>query len=171
MPDNTSSFAGLVTRNKRQSFMNTGTVNAPAWSLIGEGFTSLAESKNPNEYSRHYVHEATERTDVTGYAPSIAYALDVYSDDPCIQKIIEITDKEEVGAAAQVDVVNVNLFEPVANATDTYKAYKRTYAVVPGNVGEGTDALNYTGTFKAVGDAAPGQFAIANGAGTFTADT
>ena len=77
MPDNTSSFAGLVTRNKRQSYMNTGTVNAPTWSLIGEGFTSLAESKNPNEYSRHSVHEATERTDVTGYAPSIAYALDV----------------------------------------------------------------------------------------------
>lgn len=166
--ENTSSFTGLVTRNKRQSYMNTGTVNSPAYSLIGEGFTSLAESKNPSEYSRHYVHEATERTDVTGYAPSIAYALDVYSDDPCIQKIIEITDKEEVGAAAQVEVVNVNLFEP-GTTTGTYVAYKRSYAVVPGNVGEGTDALNYTGTFKAVGDAIKGTFATANK--TFTADT
>ena len=97
--------------------------------------------------------------------------ISVYKRQDATVTRIEITDKEEVGAAAQVDVVNVNLFEPVANATDTYKAYKRTYAVVPGNVGEGTDALNYTGTFKAVGDAAPGQFAIANGAGTFTADT
>ncbi len=168
MPENTSSFTGLVTRNKRQSYMNTGTVNSPTYSLIGEGFTSLAESKNPSEYSRHYVHEATERTDVTGYAPSIAYALDVYSDDPCIQKIIEITDKEAVGTEAQVEIVNVNLFEEAATS-GSYVAYKRNYAVVPGNVGEGTDALNYTGTFKAVGDAVKGTFVAANK--TFTPDT
>lgn len=165
------SFAGLVTRNQRKSYMNTATVNAPTWSLIGEGFTSLSEAKNPNEYTRHYVHEVSERTDITGYAPAISYALDVYSDDPCIQKIIEITDKEALGDAAQVEIVNVNEFEPVANATATYVAYKRVYTVVPANVGEGTDALNYTGTFKAAGDSVPGKFAIANGAGTFTPDT
>lgn len=164
-------ITGLVTRNKRKSYMNTGTVNAPTWSLIGEGFTSLSEAKNPTEYSRHYVHEATERTDITGYAPSISYALDVYSDDPCIKKIIEITDKEEVGEASQVEIVNVNEFEPVANATDTYVAYKRTYSVVPANVGEGTDALNYTGTFKAAGDSVPGKCACANGAWSFTANS
>ena len=32
-------------------------------------FTQLSQSKNPQEYSRKYVDEATQRTDVTGFAP------------------------------------------------------------------------------------------------------
>ena len=76
MPENTSE---LVLRYKFKSYMNTGTSAAPTWSLIGEGFTSLKEAKNPTEYSRKYVHEKTERTDVVGYATQIDYTTDTYT--------------------------------------------------------------------------------------------
>lgn len=157
----------LVTRNKRQSYMNTGTGTSATYNLIGDGFTSLSESKNATEYSRQYVHEATKRTDITGFAPAIAYSADVYSEDPVILKIIDITDNEKVGTDAQVDIVTVNLFEETAT-TGTYVAYKRTYSVIPANVGDGADALIYTGTFKAVGDAVKGTFVLSTK--TFTAD-
>lgn len=157
----------LITRNKRQSYMDTGAADTPSYNLIGDGFTSLSESKNATEYSRQYVHEATKRTDITGFAPAIAYSADVYSEDPVILKIIQVTDEECVGTAAQVDIVNVNLFEPEGE-TGTYVAYKRRYAIIPANVGDGTDALIYTGTFKAVGDAIKGTFAVSTK--TFTAD-
>ena len=151
----------LITRNKRQSYMNTGTSEAETYNLIGDGFTSLSEAKNPTEYSRQYVHEATKRTDVVGFAPSVSYSADVYSEDPVIEKIINITDNESVGTDAQVDIVTVNLFEP-GTTEGTYVAYKRKYAVIPANVGDGTDALIYTGTFKAVGDAQKGTFTLSS---------
>ncbi len=159
----------LVTRSKRQSYMNTGTANAPAYNLIGEGFTNLAESKNPTEYSRQYVHESTKRTDITGFAPSVAYSVDIYTDNPVIQAVVDITDKELVGTEAQRDIVNVNLFEPIVNSTTEYVAYKRTYSIIPNTLADGTDALIYTGNMKAVGDATKGKFDTSNK--TFTADS
>lgn len=158
----------LVARAELKSYMNTGTAETPVWTLIGEGFTSVSESKNPKEYSRQYVHEATERTDVIGYAPSIAYSCDTYTENAVIAKIRAVTDQELVGTAAQVEILNVNEFsDSGSGTTHAYEAYKRTYAIVPDAKGDGTDALIYSGNFRAVGDIVAGTF---NGE-AFTATT
>ena len=52
--------------------------------------------------------------------------------------------------------MSVNLWE--ATGANTYKAYKRTYAIVPDTKGDGTDALVYTGTMRAVSDIVEGEF-------------
>lgn len=156
----------LVNRNEWAAYMKTAD---SAYTLMGEGFTSLTENKNAKEYSRQYVHEKTERTDVTGYATSIAYSCDVYSEDPVIQKIIEITDNEKVGTDAQVEVVSVNLWQ-TGGAENSYIAYQRKYAVIPDSKGDGTDALVYSGNLRAVGDVVKGKFTVSDGAGSFTAD-
>ena len=145
----------LVQRNQWASYMDTGTSDAEEYNLMGDGFTSLTESKNPKEYSRQYVNMATEATDVVGYAPSIAYACDVYSGDPCIQKIMKITDDEAVGTDAQVPIVNVNLWTGTEEARE---ATRRMYSVIPDSKGDGTDALVISGNFKAVGDQVKGTF-------------
>lgn len=155
----------LVNRNEWAAYMKTA---ESVYSIIGEGFTSLTENKNAKEYSRQYVHEKTERTDVTGYASSIAYSCDVYSKDPVIQKIIEITDNEKVGTDAQVEIVSVNLWQ-TGGAENSYVAYQRKYAVIPDSKGDGTDALVYSGNLKAVGDIVKGTFTITGGTGSFSA--
>ena len=66
----------IVNRADRRHYMNTGTKEAPVWSAIGEGFTEFAETKNATSYQRRYIHEATKRTDVTGYAPVIDYEFE-----------------------------------------------------------------------------------------------
>ncbi len=134
-----------------------------AYELIGEGFTSLTESKNAKEYSRQYVHEQTERTDVTGYATSLEYTFDAYGGDPVCEEIIAITDEEKTGSDAQIDVVSVNLW---TESGGSCTAYKRTYAVIPNQKGSGNDALVYSGTLRAVGDIIPGTFATATKAFT-----
>lgn len=149
----------LVLRSKFASYMNTGTSESPTFTLMGEGFTSLTEGKNPNEYSRHYVHEITERTDVVGYATQIDYTTDTYTNNPVIAKIAEVTDKELTGTAAQVEIVNVNLYnDSGSSSSHAYEAFKRTYAIIPDQKGDGTDALIYSGSFKAVGDIVVGTF-------------
>lgn len=145
----------LITRDQMQAYANCGTDAAEAYQLIGEGFTDLSESKNAKEYSRQYVHERTERSDVVGYSPSISYSFDMYQDDPVCEKIAEITDGEKVGNDAHIDIVVAHLFDGGASSA---KAFKRTYAVIPDSKGSGTDALIYTGTLKAVGTAVEGTF-------------
>jgi hypothetical protein len=147
----------IVKRSDRQHYMNVGTSDSPAWSLIGEGFTDFTESKNAVSYQRRYIHEATKRTDVTGYAPVIDYELEVYSGNAVIDKLREITDWELTGDDAKVDIVCVDLFDKTEKE-GVYKAVRRSYSVIPDECGSGTDSLLYTGTMKAVGDIVKGTF-------------
>ena len=149
----------LVLRYQFASYMNTGTGTTEDYNLIGEGFTTFPESKNPQEYSRKYVSDKSERSDVIGYAPSISYSCDVITGNPVIEDIIEITDKELLGTDTHRDIVSVNLWEETETA-GTYKAYKRTYAIIPDGKGDGTDAMIYTGTMKAVSDITEGTFVL-----------
>lgn len=152
----------IVKRADRQHYMNTGSEENPVWTLIGEGFTSFTESKNALSYQRRYIHEITKRTDVTGYAPVIDYEFEVYSGNPAIEKIRRITDCELVGEDARVEILCVDLFDE-SETSGVYHAIRRRYSVIPDECGEGTDALVYTGTLKAVGDISEGTFVKSTG--------
>lgn len=143
-------MSNLISRDQWVAYMNTGTEGAEKYNLVGEGFSSFSEAKNPKEYTRQYVHEKSERSDVVGYAPSISYSADMYSGDPCVERVAKAADEEQVGNDAHVDIVTVNLWEDVA--------YKRTYAIIPDGKGDGVEALIYTGTLKAVGGSVKGTF-------------
>lgn len=157
----------IVNRAERKHYMNTGTTKNPIWTQIGEGFTEFTESKNAVSYGRRYIHEVTKRTDVTGYAPVIDYEFEVYRGNPVIEILREITDLEMCGDGAQVDILTVDTFDETEN-NGVYRAVCRRYSVIPDECGEGTDALCYTGTMKAVGDIITGTYVAASG--VFAAD-
>lgn len=154
----------LVKRAEMRSYMDVASSGENEnYELIGEGFTSLSESKNPQEYSRQYIHESTERTDVVGYAPSLAYSVDAHTNNPVIAKIIKVTDEELTGSDAKVAIVTVNAFDSQTTGTGSAaatvcKAYKRFYNIIPDNKGDGTEALVYTGNLRAAGDIIIGTF-------------
>lgn len=151
----------LIMRYQWAAYMGVlsgSSTQTETFNLIGDGFTSFPEAKNPKEYTRKYINDKTERSDVIGYAPSIGYTCDMISDDPVVQEIAKITDGELVGNDTHRNVVSVNLWEPVGSTANTYKAFKRAYAIIPGNKGDGTDALIYSGTMKAVSDVVEGTF-------------
>lgn len=128
---------------------------------------SLSDGKNSTEYSRQYVDEASERSDVVGYAPAIDYEFDRYTNDPVHEKIAAITDDEILGTEAQVDIVVVDLFEQKTSET-TCTARKRTWSVIPDTEGDGTDALIYKGSFKAAGEITKGTATTTDGWKTCT---
>lgn len=150
--------ASLVGRSRRVSFMDVGASGAEKFVRM-QGFTSMSESKSPNEYSRRYVDEDTERSDVTGYATGQAFSFDRYSPYTVHQKLAEIVDGEKLGSDTHVTIVTVDLFSEGEAKT----ARKRTYSVVPDSVGDGTDALIYSGTFKAVSDTEVGTATSVDG--------
>ena len=158
---------GIVNRSDRRHFMNTGTAEAPVWSLIGEGFTEFMESKNAVSYQRRYIHESVKRTDVTGYAPTVDYEFEVYAGNPVIDRLRRITDGELTGSGAWVQICTADLFDETGSA-GVCKATVRTWSVIPDECGEGTDTLLYTGTLKAISAPVQGTFVVSTG--TFTAD-
>ncbi len=111
-------------------------------------FTGLSQAKNPQEYSRKYVDEATQRTDVTGFAPEISYGFDKHRDDPVLTDIVKITNEELYGADAVRDIIIVD--------TATGEAYKRPYTVSPGTEGDDANIYKYSGSFKANGEQVKG---------------
>lgn len=154
---NETATQDLVLRCQMESYMECGTGDSAKYHLIGEGFTNLTEAKNPKEYARKYVSYKTEKTDVIGYSPSISYTCECVTNDPCVKEIVEITDNEYTGTDARRKVVSVNCWE-AASAEGEYVAFMREYAVIPDSKGEGTDALIYSGTMKAVSEKVKGTF-------------
>ena len=151
----------LVGRHKRVSFMDCGGTLTRM-----TGFTSLSESKESIEYSRQYVDEATERTDVVGYSTGVEYEYDRHTNNAVHEKVSKVSDDEITGTDAQVDIVTVDLFSD--DGTGTCEARKRTYSVIPDSSGDSTDALTYSGNFKTAGEAMKGTAVSSDGWKTCT---
>lgn len=134
----------LVKRSGKVAFMDVSTTQIPNF-LRMRKFTEISKSKNPTEYSRTYVDEDGEVTDVTGYSEEISYAFDLYSGNLVHEKIVKITDDELTGDEALVNILIVDFSKP---SGDGYEARLRTYTTVPDTEGDGTEAYTYSGTFR-----------------------
>lgn len=121
------------------------------------GFTVLSINKNPVEYSRRYIDEKTERNDVVGYAPSISYSFDKFSDDLVHNDIIKVADDELVGADAVRSIILVDLTKEISDGE--YAAVSRSWSIIPDSEGNDTNAYTYSGTLKANGDIIKGSAA------------
>jgi len=117
-----------------------------------EGFTDLGYSKNPKEYSRQYVDEDFERSNVVGYSPSISFQFDKYKGNPVLEHIAKITEDELIGAKAVANIITVDMStSQTIDGKGTAKAKLRSYAIIPDSFGDSTDCLTYSGNFKACG--------------------
>lgn len=112
------------------------------------GFTDFSMSKNPTEYSRKYVDEQSERNDVVGYNPSIAFAFDRFSQDPVHSDMVAIADGEKVGADAVRSIVIVDTTDETESG---FSAQKRSFTVIPDSEGSDSDTYTYSGSLKANG--------------------
>ena len=125
-----------------------------------EKFTQFAHSKNPIEYSRQYVDEPFQQTDVVGYNPSISYAFDKHRNNPVLEDIVDITNNEKLGDDAVRTIIIVD--------TDNGEAYKRDYAVIPNSEGDNINVYTYSGTFKCKGELIKGTAATTDDYQTIT---
>ena len=138
----------LVKRSDKVSFFGNVTGGTETFNRM-RGFTTLSGSKNPSEYSRQYVDEEFETTDVTGYSPSIEFGFDQYAGDLVHDELVEILDNEETGTSARRNIVTVDFSQPVQGGG--YKATKREYSIIGDTEGDSMDAYTYSGTFRATG--------------------
>lgn len=140
----------LVKRSDKVSFLGCLKGGSETFNRM-RGFTTLSSSKNPSEYSRRYVDEEFETTDVTGYSPSIEFGFDQYRGDLVHDEMVEILDNEKLGTEARRNIVTVDFSQPISGQEGTYKAVKREYAIIGDSDGDSMDAYTYSGTFRSTG--------------------
>lgn len=138
----------LVKRSDKVSFLGCVSDGSETFNRM-RGFTTLSGSKNPTEYSRRYVDEEFETTDVTGYSPSLDFGFDQYVGDVVHEEMVEILDNEKLGTEARRNIVTVDFSQPEGEGA--YKAVKREYAIIGDAEGDSMDAYTYSGTFRATG--------------------
>ena len=160
----------LVKRSDKVSFFGNTSSGTETFNRM-RGFTTLSNSKNPQEYSRRYVDEESETTDVTGYSPSLAFTFDQYKNDPVHDEMVEILESEKTGTEARRNIVTVDFSQPVTGGG--YKAVKREYAIIGDTDGDGTDAYTYSGNFRVTGARIAGTATVSSDGttATFTAAT
>ena len=134
----------LVKRSRKVAFMDVSTTSIANFLRMTK-FTEISKSKNPTEYSRSYVDEDGEVTDVTGYSEEISYNFDLHVGNLVHEKLVDITDNEKTGADALVKILQVDFTKPKGSG---YEARLRTYSTVPDSEGDSTDAYTYSGAFR-----------------------
>ena len=131
------------------------------------GFTSLSTAKNAKEYSRQYVDQAFEDSDVIGYSPSIGYSFDQYTGNAVHTDLVAVSDSELVGSSAVREIIVVD--KTVAGgAVGSFVARKRSFAVIPDADGDGTDSYAYSGNFKTKSVVTVGEATTTDGWQTIT---
>lgn len=138
----------LILRDGKLAFY--GKTTATSYDRM-EGFTQLSTSLSPQEYTRKYIDERSERTDTTGMTRAKAFAFDRYKGNPIHDDIAKIADDEIIGSDALRTIIVADMCT-LDEAGTTADAFKRDYTVVPDTYGDGTDALTYSGNFKANGE-------------------
>ncbi len=73
-----------------------------------KGFKSLSKKRNPKEYTRQYVDEAFETTDIVGISISQDFEFDQVKDSPLHDYLVDIIENEKLGSDAMVNIVQVD---------------------------------------------------------------
>lgn len=142
-------MAAVVKRCERLAFYGVPQVSGDAVTYKYyrmKGFDDITTSKNPREYSRQYVDEEFEQTDVVGYNPSISFGFDRFLDDAVHDDIVSIFNNELVGADAVRPIVMVDM------STEEKIAIKRDFSVVAESEGSGVDLYKYSGSLRVKGN-------------------
>lgn len=112
-----------------------------------EGFTTLSTSKNPKEYTRQYVDQLFETTDVVGISAAIEFGFDQFRNDKVHEFVVDIIDNEKIGTDATITILVVDFTSP-GTTEGEFKAQKRDYSIIPNTEGGSLDAYTYEGSFK-----------------------
>ena len=138
----------MIKRSEKLAFMEIVDGDLAVYRRM-TGFTEFSLSKNPKEYSRKYIDEDMERSEVVGYSPAISYKFDIDPENPVHQFLGKVADRELLGSDAQCNIIVADL--SALDEEGRAKAILRKFSVIPQNEGDDRDTYTVSGSFKAAG--------------------
>lgn len=126
--------------------------------VLGGVITEMTESANPKESSKQYIHQKSETTKVTGFANEFPITMDMVKGDEVFEYMYGLFYERKLGSDLDIDHYIVDLWEPVAEQANTYKARKivQTCSITECN-GAAGEQKQITGSLKG-GDFIYGTF-------------
>lgn len=126
--------------------------------VLGGVITELPENANPKESSKQYIHQKSETTKITGFANEFPITMDMVKGDKVFEYMYDLFYERKVGSDLDVPHYIVDLWKPVAEQADTYKARKivQTCSITECN-GAAGEQKQITGSLKG-GDFVYGTF-------------
>lgn len=137
--DETPELRDIMVYDEAHYFSNAnGDIN------LGGVITELTESSNPTESEKHYIHQKSSTTKVTGYANEFPITMDMVQNDAVYDDFYTLWYERKTGNDLLRDHYIVNLWEQAENSgtpvANTYKCRKITQTVsiteANGNPGE-----------------------------------
>lgn len=128
--------------------------------VLGGVITEMTESSNPTESEKQYIHQKSKVTKVTGFSNEFPITLDMVKGDKVFEYMYNLFYERKVGSDLDIDHYIVNLWEPVADQENTYKARKivQTCSITECN-GAAGEQKQITGSLKG-GDFVYGTFNV-----------
>lgn len=139
----------MIKRSEKLAFMEVGDGDNKVFKRM-TGFTEFSLSKNPKEYSRKYIDEDMERSEVVGYSPAISYKFDTDPENSVHQFLTKVADYELLGEDAECNIIVADLSS--ADAQGSAKAVMRKFSIIPQNEGDDRDTYTVSGSFRAAGN-------------------
>ena len=126
--------------------------------VLGGVITEMTESANPTESEKQYIHQKSKVTKVTGFSNEFPITMDMVKGDKVFEHMYNLFYERKVGSDLDVDHYIVNLWQPVAEQQNTYKARKitQTCSITECN-GAAGEQKQITGSLKG-GDFVYGTF-------------
>lgn len=131
----------------------------PDIQLMNVGVTKFDENSNPTEKSKQYIGDKSKTNTITGYDDQFAIESDLIKNEKVVMYLYSIFRDRKTGKYAQQDLFAVELWNPIENSENTYKARKvKTTAVISGKTVAPGETITFSGDLKGVGDMIDGTF-------------
>lgn len=124
-----------VMRAKVLHYLNTGTVQAPTWSLINEGVSSLSTNFNLETEEEAYIADSAKTKYTTGLSPETSFEMNRVKGDTANDKIFTLVWTRKIGTDADMQLCTVNTSATATNG-DQYPAIKDTVNLIYDSIGD-----------------------------------
>lgn len=129
--------------------------------LMNVGISSMEESSNPTEKNTQYIGDKSKTNKVTGYDNQFSIESDLIKNEKVVQYLYSIFRDRKTGVYAQQNLYIVELWNPVEEQDNTYKARKLlTTAVISSKTVTPGETITFSGDLKGIGDFVDGTFNV-----------
>lgn len=157
-----------------QDYLNTGTTEAPIWSLCGTGFNTLDEEPGAQVETKNYINNKSSSKSISSYETVFPFDTDLYNDELAIMAIHDIYRNQRTGSSAEMEYIRTDLTIGADGTLITTEVPARQFVVsveVSGVSGDGGSSIAVAGNLNVVGDFVDGTFNLATKTFTATGET
>jgi len=150
-------MTGKIKRSLIKTFLNTGTLVTPTWSLVGAGVTTGKINYNPKVTDETYIHEDNASKVVDGYAPEFPVEMTAINGSAVYEYIDAMRKARSTLGDVETEIVNVWLYK--TPALTYYLAEKQAVSLqIEDFGGDGGVAAKINFTINYQGDPVQGEF-------------